>query len=169
MTPLYQSAPMFKDLQTLYFGSDHAAWTLKKELMDQIKVQFPHLIPIDCGPLTDASCDYPEFAWNVAQKVAQNSQSLGVLLCGTGIGVSLVANQHPHIRAALAHNHSTAQMARQHNDAQIVCMGARQLDAHHAWEILRLFIQTPFDGDQPEGQRHIRRLNQMYQLQEILK
>lgn len=165
VTPLYQPAPQFNVLKQVYFGSDHAAWTLKHKLLESIQTQFPHLELIDCGPLTNASCDYPKFAWNVAENVAQHPHSLGVLLCGTGIGVSLVANQHPQIRAALVHNESTAQMARQHNDAQVICMGARQLDVDLACHMLNLFIQTPFDGDQPEGERHIRRLNQMYQLQ----
>ena len=165
MTPLYQSAPQFKALKHLYFGSDHAAWALKHTLMQYVRIHFPHLQLSDCGPSTNESCDYPKYAWNVATHVAQNKHSLGVILCGTGIGVSLVANQHPHIRAALVHNQSTAQMARQHNDAQVVCMGARQLDSDLACHILNLFIQTPFDGDHPEGERHIRRLNQMYALQ----
>ena len=165
MRPLYQPAPQFIKLKQIYFGSDHAAWTLKIQLIEHVKTQFSHLELIDCGPLTNASCDYPEFAWNVATNVAQNTQSLGVLLCGTGIGVSLVANQHPLIRAALAHNQSTAQMARQHNDAQVICMGARQLESNLACQMLNLFIQTAFDGDLPEGERHIRRLNQMYQIQ----
>ena len=165
MTPLYQPAPQFKTLKHIYFGSDHAAWDLKYELIGHLQAQFPHLELIDCGPSTSASCDYPEFAWSVAANVAKNTHSLGVLLCGTGIGVSLVANQHPQIRAALVHNQSTAQMARQHNDAQIICMGARQLESDLACHMLGLFIQTPFDGDHPEGERHIRRLNQMYQLQ----
>ena len=167
MTPLYQSAPSFTILKEIYFGSDHAAWALKEQLMEYTHLKFPHLTLTDCGPKTDASCDYPEFAWEVAQNVGRHPYSLGVLLCGTGIGVSLVANQHPQIRAALVHNQATAKMARQHNDAQIICMGARQLSSDEACAMLGLFIHTSFDGEHPEGERHIRRLNQMYQMQTI--
>ena len=165
MKPLYQSAPQPTQVNTLYFGSDHAAWSLKKRLMEEIQDDFKNLRCIDCGPTNDRSCDYPEFAWRVAQSVAENPDSLGILLCGSGIGVSLVANQHPQIRAALAHSISTSQLARQHNDAQVLCMGARLLKADLALDMLKSFIKTPFEGDLPEGIRHIRRLNQMYLLQ----
>lgn len=146
----------------LWIGSDHAGFQLKNRLIDYLSQCDDYLV-YDEGPYQEERVDYPHYAWSVAQKVAQarkeKKTALGILLCGTGIGVSLVANKHPEIRAALAHNIFTAEMARKHNDAQILCMGARVIGQDLALAMLQVFLKTEFE----EG-RHQTRLQLMKDL-----
>jgi ribose 5-phosphate isomerase B len=97
--------------------------------------------------------DYPDFAHRVASAVASGEARAGVLICGTGIGMSLAANTHPGVRAALCHDAFTAEMARRHNDANVLCVGARVTGSDVAKQMVRLFLETPF-----EGGRHQRRV-----------
>ena len=145
-----------KEMTKVWIASDHAGFTLKSLFIKHLQSK-PGLIVYDEGPLSNERVDYPDYAWPLTLKLAQARQSheasFGILICGTGIGVSLVANQHPKIRAALAHNIFTAQMARQHNNAQILCLGARVIGQDLALAMLDRFLETKF-----EGGRHTSRL-----------
>jgi ribose 5-phosphate isomerase B len=143
--------------RSLFFASDHAAFLLKQDLIYKLEQSTMTQWDIhDLGPYTDARCNYPEYAWKLACQVANTKDSLGVLLCGTGIGVSMAANRHPDIRAALVHNVWTAQMAREHNNAQVICLGARVIGSDLAWAMVERFLQTDFMGG-----RHAQRVDQM--------
>jgi ribose 5-phosphate isomerase B len=100
--------------------------------------------------------DYPDFAHAVANAVAGGEAERGILICGTGIGMSLAANRHSGVRAALCHDAFTAEMARRHNDANVLCVGARSTGQGVIEQIARIFLDTPFEGD-----RHQRRVEKI--------
>ncbi len=107
----------------IVIGSDHAGVELKSRLVELIQARGLDLT--DLGPADTASVDYPDFAHAVAKAVSAGEADRGILICGTGIGMSLAANRHPGVRAALCHDAFTAEMARLHNDANVLCIGAR--------------------------------------------
>lgn len=148
----------------VYLASDHAGFALKSVLIRYLQGKLGFEVH-DEGPWNSERVDYPDYAWPLTLKVAQarksDPNSFGILICGTGIGVSLVANQHAEIRAALAHNIFTAQMARQHNDAQIICLGARVIGQDLALAMIDRFLSTDF-----EGGRHASRLQLMSKYRE---
>ena len=132
-------------------ASDHGGFALKLQLIQALaeaKVPFE-----DLGPTTTAAVDYPDYARRVTDAVAGKQAELGVLLCGTGIGMSIAANKVKGIRAALCHNEFEARAARQHNDANVLCLGERVLGASLARAILQEFLNAKF-----EGGRHATRL-----------
>ena len=133
-------------------GSDHGGFELK-ELLKKTIEDMGHEVK-DCGCNSPESTDYPLFAREVAQLVLSGAMERGVLICGTGIGMSMVANRYPGIRAALCHELYTARMSRAHNDANILCIGARVVGAGLAQEMVKIWMETPF-----EGGRHQRRLS----------
>lgn len=137
--------------QRVYFASDHAGYNLKSALISKLEGLFDC---VDLGPTTPARCDYPERAWSLASAVAEDEGARGVLICGTGIGVSIAANRHPKIRAALVHDAFTAEMSRAHNDAQVICLGARVIEPSTALTLTEIFLKTDF-----EGGRHQTRLD----------
>ncbi len=108
------------------------------------------------GPVGDESCDYPEPAYSVARRVADGNAERGVLICGTGIGVSIAANKVKGVRAAVVHDEITAQLSRSHNDANVVCLSGDLLGQRLMEKIVGLFIETGF-----EGGRHARRLDKI--------
>ncbi len=133
-------------------GSDHGGYGLKQEVkayLDEKKIPYK-----DYGCDSEASCDYPIYAKKVAHAVAEGECEKGILICGTGIGISIAANKVPGIRAALCHDCFSAEMTRQHNDANILAMGARVVGPGHALKIVDTFLNTPFSNDE----RHIRRI-----------
>ena len=141
-------------VSTIILGADHAGYTLKQQLVEQLK-QHTDLTVVDLGcDSADVSVSYPEFAHNVAQKVLSTPNALGVLVCGSGVGVCIAANRHADIRAALCHTEELAGLAREHNNANILCMGARVVDETTAKAMLTAFLTTPFAGD-----RHAERVN----------
>ena len=114
----------------------------------------------DCGAFSDASVDYSDIGLQVAQKdVRQNSERRGILICGTGIGMSMVANRFQTVRAALCNDLFSAIMSRRHNNANILVMGGRVIGTELAKEIVRVWLETPF-----EGGRHQRRIDKMDQI-----
>ena len=132
----------------LVIASDHAGLELRQELVNLLterQVAFD-----DLGPTTRDSVDYPDFAVKVSRAVAAGEYTLGVLVCGTGIGMSMVANKHRGIRAALCSTEFEARMARAHNDANVLCVGQRTVGAGVARAILEAFIATPFEGGRHE-------------------
>ena len=139
-------------------GADHAGVTLKDDLARQLREQGHEVT--DHGTHGTASVDYPDVAGVVARDVAAGGAELGVLVCGTGLGVAVAANKVDGIRAVTCNDLFTAQMARSHNDANVLALGARVVGGGVASEIVRLFLETPF-----EGGRHGRRVDKIHQLE----
>jgi ribose 5-phosphate isomerase B len=136
----------------IIIGCDHAAYQLKEILkarliQDGFDVQ-------DAGAFGPESVDYPRIGSKVAGEVSRGSFPRGILLCGTGLGMSMVANRYAHVRAALCNDLFSAAMSRRHNDANILVMGGRVVGDVLALEILKTWLETPFEGD-----RHQRRLD----------
>ncbi len=131
-------------------GSDHAGYQLKRVLVSQ--GLGGHEV-IDVGTHSEESTDYPIYAFKVARLVASGEADLGVLICGTGLGMSMAASRVPGIRAALCTTEYMARMARAHNDANVLCLGGRVIGPDQALAILEAFLTTRF-----EGGRHARRL-----------
>ena len=136
-------------------GSDHGGYALKQEIMKHLQQR--GLAFTDLGCYSEASCDYPEFARKVAEKVAGGDAEKGILICGTGIGMSITANKVPGIRAAAVSDCFTAEATRQHNDANILCLGARTVGPGLALKITDIFLDTPFSHEE----RHARRIAQI--------
>ena len=129
---------------TIAIGCDHAAVELKEKIKTFLKEL--SLDTHDVGTFDNASVDYPDYGQKVAKLVSSGEFSRGILLCGTGLGMSMVANRFPHIRAALCGDIFSARMSRQHNDANILVMGARVIGDALAIEIVRTWLETPFGG-----------------------
>lgn len=139
----------------LALGCDHGGFPLMAEVMKYLEEQN---IPFkNFGTFTEESVDYPKFAKLVAHAVADGECEKGILICGTGIGISIAANKVKGIRAALCGDVFSAKATREHNDANILAMGARVIGAGLALEIVKAFLETPFSNDE----RHIRRINQI--------
>ena len=134
-------------------GSDHGGFELKKEVMAHLDAR--GLEYKDFGTYSDASCDYPVYGKAVAKAVASGECERGIIICGTGIGVSITANKVRGIRAALCGDCFSAEATRQHNDANVLCMGARVVGEGLALKIADTFLDTPFSNDE----RHIRRIS----------
>ncbi|PWL75444.1 MAG: ribose 5-phosphate isomerase B [Clostridiales bacterium] len=134
-------------------GSDHGGFELKKKLMEHLSER--GLEYKDFGTYSSASCDYPVYAKAVANAVASGECDRGIIICGTGIGVSITANKVRGIRAALCGDCFSAEATRQHNDANVLCMGARVVGEGLALKIADTFLDTPFSNDE----RHIRRIS----------
>lgn len=132
-------------------ASDHAGPELKALLADQLR-EAGHTV-LDLGTDGTASVDYPNFADAVAGALADGRAAFGVLICGTGIGISIAANRHRHIRAALCHTPTEARLTRLHNDANVLCLGARMIGVEVAKDCVATFFTTEF-----EGGRHARRV-----------
>lgn len=135
----------------IIIGNDHAAPEAKLELAKYLQ-QKDYEID-DCGVGLDEKADFPDIAKVVAKKVLEDNNSLGILICGTGIGMSMQANRYKGIRAALVDNEFTAQSSKAHNNANIVCLGSRVISVEKMMKLLDIFLNTEYEGD-----RHIARL-----------
>lgn len=138
-------------------GSDHAGYVLKglvKEYLNKKEIEFT-----DYGAFKIESVDYPEYGYKVCQAIVSGECDLGILICGTGIGMSMTANKIKGIRAAVVHSVETAKLSRLHNDANVLCLGGRTLDENLACEIVDVWLSTSF-----EGGRHAMRVNLISQL-----
>ena len=135
-------------------ASDHGGYTLKEQISEYL-TRKDHTVK-DFGAYSISSCDYPDYANLVCDAVEHNEVKYGILICGTGIGMSMVANRNPAIRAGLCKDTQTAMLTRQHNNANVLCLGARVTD--HAWitNIVDTFLTTEF-----EGGRHQKRLEKL--------
>lgn len=142
-------------------GCDHAGFSLKQDILDLFQVL--NIDFIDCGTTSADSVDYPDFGRKVSELVSAGKTDMGILICGTGIGMSIVANKFPNVRAALCNDLFTAKMSRLHNDANILVMGGRIIGPDLAKEIVRTWLTTPF-----EGERHLKRLNKIKLVEENL-
>jgi ribose 5-phosphate isomerase B len=138
----------------IVLASDHAGVDLKAEVAELLSRRGEQYR--DLGPADSRSVDYPDYAHQVAREILSGRADHGVLICGTGIGMSMTANRHAGVRAALCHDAYTAEMARRHNNANVLCMGARVLGFGVAGQIVEVFLDTPF-----EGGRHERRVDKI--------
>lgn len=137
--------------ETIILGSDHAGFELKEKVKKALEKR--GLQVEDVGTHSGESVDYPRIAHRVAEAVGSGRVSRGVVVCGTGLGVSMAANRHAGVRAAVAYDEETARLSREHNDANVLALGGRSLDHDAAERILEVWLRTPFAGG-----RHARRV-----------
>lgn len=133
-------------------GSDHAGYELKKKVMEHLKER--GIEAIDVGTYSTDSCDYPDFARAVCKNVQDGVTELGILVCGTGIGMSMAANKHKGIRAAACSDTFSARLTRMHNDANVLCFGERVVGMGLAFDLVDAFVDAEF-----EGGKHARRVD----------
>ncbi|WP_257942519.1 allose-6-phosphate isomerase / ribose-5-phosphate isomerase B [Campylobacter lari] len=138
--------------EKIYIASDHAGFVLKQEIINFL--QEKNINFKDLGPFSEDRCDYPDYAHLLSSKIDENS--FGILVCGSGIGMSIAANRHKNIRCALCNEPLSAKLSREHNDANVLALGARLLGVDMAFEIISNFINTSFSGG-----RHCVRINKI--------
>ena len=138
-------------MSEILIASDHAGFKLKKILIEQLqgKLKFE-----DLGSFTEKSVDYPDYAKKLSKKIDSNNNLIGVLICGSGIGMSMVANRFKNVRAALCMNNKMSMLARQHNNANILVLGSRLISQQEAIKCIKTFLKTNY-----EGGRHQTRLD----------
>lgn len=136
----------------LVIACDHAGYALKENVKKYLAEQGHNVI--DCGTDNEASCDYPVFAKELCKEINDGNAELGILICGTGIGMSMAANKVKGIRAAVCSDYFSTKFTRAHNNANVMCIGARVLGEGLALELVDVFLNTPF-----EGGKHLRRIN----------
>ena len=150
---------------TLIFGSDHGGFQLKRFLVTSMEQTTEYnIIDIGCHTDGDKILDYPDYAWMVAKKVKKTPNSYGILVCGTGIGISIAANKVKDIRCALCYNIKTAQMAKRHNNANIIAFGGRILPPETAKKLLLTFLKEEF-----EAGRHRKRIEKLKLMEKMFK
>jgi len=136
-------------------AADHGGFDLKEEIknfvIDNLNIEW-----IDLGTHSTDSVDYPEYGFKMAEAIKNGDAEKGILICGTGIGISIAANRHPHIRSALCTNTTMAKLTREHNDANVLALGARIIGVELAKDIVKTFLTTEF-----EGGRHSRRVEKL--------
>jgi ribose 5-phosphate isomerase B len=148
-------------MDKIIIGSDHAGFCLKEEIKPSLTAL--GLVVTDVGPGSNASVDYPDFAAQVARRVASGEYLRGILVCGSGAGMVIVANKFPGIRAALCLDEDMARLCRLHNDANILVLAGRMTDSPTADKIIRAWINTAF-----EAGRHGRRLEKIREIEAVL-
>lgn len=144
---------LFKKIKTIYIASDHAGFALKDLIINDYLLK-KDINYIDLGTKSENSVDYPKFAKKLCKKITP--KSMGILICGSGIGVNISANRHSHIRASLCHNVGTAKMTRKHNDSNVICLQGRPFVKKNIFAMLNAYFDTEFE----EG-RHLRRIKQL--------
>jgi len=140
--------------ETIGIAVDHGGWVLKQAIKEEIEAAGREVL--DLGTDSEESVDYPDFADKLVRAISDESADRGILVCGTGIGISIAANRHKGIRAAVCYDEETAKLARQHNDANVMCLGGRKTDEPLARRMVSLFLETEF-----EGGRHARRVKKL--------
>jgi len=138
----------------LYIASDHAGFELKTQLLVSLKAANRSIQ--DLGAYSSESVDYPDFVHKLAEQMKSSSESMGILICGSGNGVCITANRYPHIRAALAWKSELAELARAHNNANVLCLPARFISVNEAENAVSKFLNTSF-----EGGRHATRVDKI--------
>ena len=141
-------------MKKIFISSDHAGYKLKEEIKSHLskkKISF-----LDIGPHNDNRVDYPDFAHKVARKVKANKNNIGILVCGSGMGMNIAANRHKNIRAAQCFNLKSTKLSRLHNDANIITLGSRLLSKKLALTCVSAFLNTKF-----EGGRHLKRIKKI--------
>jgi ribose 5-phosphate isomerase B len=140
--------------QTILIASDHAGFALKEKLEADLKAMGYGVD--DLGPSSDASVDYADYAHPLARRISEGEAERGILMCGTGLGMSYTANRYPHVRAAVAWTPEIAALAREHNDANVLVLPARFVGEEEGRAILKAWLDTPFAGG-----RHARRVEKI--------
>lgn len=148
--------------EVIYMGSDHAGYEAKTEL--QKYVEGLGYKVIDLGAFSEEPVDYPDVAREVSEKIYESEKGRGILICGTGIGISMAANKMKGIRAALCTNEEMAEMAKRHNNANVLAMGARITDIEEMKKITDKFLNTDFEK---EEERHVRRAEKIDSLSKL--
>ena len=141
-------------MKKIYISSDHAGFKLKEAIKDHLSkknIKFQ-----DLGPNNNDRVDYPDFAHKVARKVKTNKKNVGILVCGSGMGMSIAANRHKNIRAAQCFNLKSTKLSRLHNDANVITLGSRLLSKKNALNCISIFLNTKF-----EGGRHTKRIRKI--------
>ena len=141
-------------MKKIFISSDHAGFKLKEEIKSHLskkKISFK-----DIGPFNDDRVDYPDYAHKVARKVKTNKNNVGILVCGSGMGMNIAANRHKNIRAAQCFNLKSTKLSRLHNDANIITLGSRLLKKKLAINCVNTFLNTKF-----EGGRHLKRIKKI--------
>jgi ribose 5-phosphate isomerase B len=141
--------------KSIAIGSDHAGFDLKAKLVEALKTSGYQVLDVGTDDAAN-SVDYPDFGKAVAEAVTSGKVDGGVVVCGTGIGISIAANRTPGVRAALCHDETTARLSREHNDANVLALGARIIGESVAKDCLHAFLTTDFAGD-----RHVRRVEKL--------
>ena len=142
------------NLKKLYIASDHAGFNLKEFVKKKLskKIKFD-----DQGPHSDEiSVNYPDFAHKLCKKVSKNSSNIGILICGSGMGMAMAANRHKKIRAALCYSVKNTKLSRLHNNANVITLGARLINKNTAMKCINTFLKTKF-----EGGRHLKRVKKI--------
>ena len=140
-------------MKKIFISSDHAGFNLKKSIIQKFS---KNQKIIDLGPTSDKSVDYPDYAHKLSKKVSSNSKYFGILVCGSGTGMAISANKNKKIRAALCYSIKNTKLSRLHNNANIITLGARLINKKKAFDLIRVFLKTKF-----EGGRHLRRLKKI--------
>ena len=141
-------------MKKIFISSDHAGYKLKeliKIFLEKNKIKF-----FDLGPMNDSRVDYPDYAHKVAKKVKTNNNHVGILVCGSGMGMNITANRHKNIRAAQCFNIKSTKLSRLHNDANIITLGSRLLSKNNALKCVSIFLSTKF-----ESGRHTKRIKKI--------
>ncbi len=149
----------------IWIGSDHAGVKLKEQIKDMLLQENSQekMTLEDVGPFTTDSVDYPDFAQLVCARISQENPEglvglpLGILICGSGVGISIAANRFAKIRAALAESETVAKLSREHNHANVLCLGANIISTATAFQIIRTFLTAKPD----QGERHLRRIQKL--------
>ena len=142
------------NLKKLYIASDHAGFALKEFVKEKLskKIKFD-----DQGPHSDEiSVNYPDFAHKLCKKVSKNSSNMGILICGSGMGMAMAANRHKKIRAALCYSVKNTKLSRLHNNSNVITLGARLINKNTAMKCINTFLKTKF-----EGGRHLKRVKKI--------
>ncbi len=142
------------DRSPVAFACDHAGFALKQALMEEVRSRGLEIL--DLGTESEESVDYPDFGVRMAQAIESGQARFGVLVCGTGIGISIAANRNPAVRAAVCFDVTSARLSRQHNDANVLALGARLVGIEVAKDCVAMFLATEF-----EGGRHARRVEKL--------
>tara|TARA_Y100000817_G_scaffold239993_1_gene191949 strand:- start:100 stop:528 length:429 start_codon:yes stop_codon:yes gene_type:complete len=140
-------------LNKIFISSDHAGFNLKKSIIQKFS---KNQKIVDLGPGSNKSVDYPDYAHKLSKKVSSNSRNLGILVCGSGTGMAISANKNKKIRAALCYSVKNTKLSRLHNNANIITLGARLINKNKAFNLIRVFLNTKF-----EGGRHLRRVKKI--------
>ena len=141
-------------MKKIFISSDHAGFKLKEDI--KISLKRKKLKFEDLGPENDNRVDYPDFAHRLARKVNVNKNHLGILVCGSGTGMNIAANNHKNIRAAQCFNTKSTKLSRLHNDANIITLGSRLISKKNALKFVSIFLNTRFDGG-----RHLKRVKKI--------
>ena len=137
----------------IFISSDHAGFNLKKSIIQKFSKKQKI---VDIGPSSNKSVDYPDYARKLSKKILSNNGSFGILICGSGIGMSITANKNKKIRASLCYSVKNTKLSRLHNNSNIITLGARLINKNKAFNLIRVFLNTKF-----EGGRHLRRVKKI--------